>query len=95
MSLSAVPDYGDHGTSGEHVEVLDALDAAVDALAALEVGALSHEQLLDVLERTEVAARRLPVPGHRVINRLAAEANPIKKKIGIKTALFETGRSST
>jgi hypothetical protein len=74
MSLSAVPDYED---CGDHVGVLDALDAAVDALAALDVGALSHADLLDMLERTEVAARRLPVSGHRAINRLKGEANPI------------------
>jgi hypothetical protein len=74
MSLSAVPDYED---CGDHEGVLDALDAAVDALVSLDVGALSHEQLLNVLERTEIAARRLPVAGHRAINRLAAEANPV------------------
>jgi hypothetical protein len=71
MGLSAVPDYEDFG---DHAGVLDALDAAVDALTRLDVTALSHEQLLDVLERTETAARRLPVSGHRVINRLKAEA---------------------
>ncbi|MDT5196380.1 MAG: hypothetical protein QOH20_3134 [Mycobacterium sp.] len=74
MSLSAVPDYED---DEDYVVVLGALDAAVDALACLDVGALTHVQLLDVLERTEVAVRRLPVSGHRVINRLKAEANPI------------------
>src|SRR5882757_621311 len=74
MSLSAVPDYEDHG---DHLRVLGALDAAVDALACLDVAALSHGQLLTVLERTENVVRRLPVSGHRVINRLKAEANPI------------------
>ncbi|MCU1695204.1 MAG: hypothetical protein JWR34_1267, partial [Mycobacterium sp.] len=74
MSLSAVPDYEDFG---DHLRVLDALDVAVDALACLDVSGLSHQQLLTVLERTETAVRRLPVSGHRVINRLKAEANPI------------------
>ncbi|MDT5129086.1 MAG: hypothetical protein QOH54_4730, partial [Mycobacterium sp.] len=63
MSLSAVPDYED---DEDYVVVLGAFDAAVDALACLDVGALTHVQLLDVLERTEVAVRRLPVSGHRV-----------------------------
>ncbi|MCW2558537.1 MAG: hypothetical protein JWP55_2501, partial [Mycobacterium sp.] len=58
MGLSAVPDYEDFG---DHAEVLDALDVAVDALACLDVSGLSHEQLLEVLERTETAVRRLPV----------------------------------
>ena len=74
MSLSAVPDYEDHG---DHLRVLGALDAAVDALACLDVAGLSHGQLLTVLERTENVVRRLPVSGHRVINRLKSEANPI------------------
>lgn len=74
MGLRAVPDYEDFG---DHAGVLDALDVAVDALACLDVSGLSHEQLLEVLERTETAVRRLPVAGHRVINRLKGEANPI------------------
>jgi hypothetical protein len=74
MGLSAVPDYEDFG---DHAGVLDALDVAVDALTCLDVSGLSHEQLLEVLERTETAVRRLPVAGHRVINRLKGEANPI------------------
>jgi hypothetical protein len=73
MGLSAVPDYED----GEHLRVLDVLDVAVDALAGLDVTGLTHEQMLDVMQRTETAIRRLPVSGHRMINRLATEANPI------------------
>src|SRR5882757_2778484 len=74
MGLSAVPAFEDFG---DHAGVLDALDAAVDALTCLDVSGLSHQQLLTVLDRTETAVRRLPVSGHRAINRLKAEANPI------------------
>jgi Domain of unknown function (DUF222) len=63
---------------GGFVAVLDALDAAMGATAAIDVAALTHADILTLLERLEVVARRLPVPGHRAINRLAAEANPIQ-----------------
>jgi Domain of unknown function (DUF222) len=58
------------------VVALDALDAAFDDVAAMSLDALTHPELLNVLDRVEVLTRRLPVVGHRVLSRLAAEANP-------------------
>jgi hypothetical protein len=60
MGLSAVPDYADFG---DLAGVLDALDVAVDALTCLDVSGLSHEQLLEVLERTEPPSAGCPCRG--------------------------------
>ncbi|CPR05938.1 REP13E12 repeat protein [Mycobacterium bohemicum DSM 44277] len=57
------------------VGVLDALDAAVDHVCALSFETLTTPERMNVLARLERVARRLPVPGHRLINQLAAQAD--------------------
>jgi hypothetical protein len=58
------------------VAVLDRLDADVAELTELSFDALTTPELLGVAERLEKAARRLPVPGHGVINALVQHATP-------------------
>ena len=58
------------------VAVLDRLDADVDELTDLSFDALSTPELLGVVARLEKVARRLPVPGHGVINALVQHATP-------------------
>jgi hypothetical protein len=54
----------------------DELDAAVDKVAALSHERLTHTELLAVLNRREVLARRYAAVDHQLIARLAAEADP-------------------
>lgn len=58
--------------------VLDRLDTAVDDLLDLrpDPTALTTAQTLNILQRIETIARRLPVPGHPLITELAAHAVP-------------------
>ncbi|MDT5337992.1 MAG: hypothetical protein QOD90_3497 [Mycobacterium sp.] len=63
--------------SGAAADALAALRVARDRVAALDVDALTHTELLEVLDHLETDTRRTPVVAHRVINRLAAEANPL------------------
>jgi Domain of unknown function (DUF222) len=54
----------------------DALDADLDRVCELSFDALTTPERLRILERLERVARRLPVPGHELINQLAGQANP-------------------
>ena len=54
---------------------LDALDTALDRVGALSFDALTNPERLNVLVRLEQVARRLPVPGHALINQLAEQAD--------------------
>jgi len=56
------------------VEVFDALDADVDRVCELSFEALTTPELLGMLERLEKVVRRLPVPGHGLINQLVQQA---------------------
>src|ERR1700690_2106014 len=58
------------------VAVLDRLDADVDELTELSFDALTTPELLRVVGRLEKVARRLPVPGHGLINALVQHATP-------------------
>ena len=49
------------------------MEVAVDAVAALDYDALTHRELLGVLDRTEALLRRLPTVERPVLSRLAAE----------------------
>jgi hypothetical protein len=57
-------------------EVFDALDAGVEGVCELSFDALTTPERLRILERLERVARRLPVPGHALINQLAGQASP-------------------
>jgi hypothetical protein len=59
---------------GDVRTVLDALDADLDRLAGLAFDALTTPERLNILARLEKVARRLPVPGHVLINQLADQA---------------------
>ena len=63
-------------SSDEVTVVLGELDAVLDKVAAVNVDALTHPELLAVLDRLETHRRRHPVIEHRLIARLAAEACP-------------------
>jgi Domain of unknown function (DUF222) len=58
--------------------VLDALDADLDRACALSFEALTTPERLRILARLEKAARRLPAPGHALINQLAHQATPVE-----------------
>ncbi|UNB51681.1 HNH endonuclease signature motif containing protein [Mycolicibacterium sp. YH-1] len=73
MSVAELHDY-----QGPVAAALDALDAALDDLDQATIDTMSHPRLLDVMDRLERVNRRLPVTGNRVLNRLAAEANPLE-----------------
>ncbi len=60
----------------EIASVLDALDADLDRACALSFAALTTPERLRILARLETVARRLPVPGHELINQLAAQSDP-------------------
>src|SRR5262245_48987582 len=64
------------------VAVYDEWEAANKKMAALSYDALTVTELLDLYNRHEAVARTLPVTDHRIINRLAAEADP--KALGAK-----------
>jgi Domain of unknown function (DUF222) len=53
-----------------------ALDADVDRVCALSFDALTTPERLRLLARLETIARRLPVPGHALLNQLAEQATP-------------------
>lgn len=63
---------------GAVASALAGLQAARDAVNALDLTALSHTELLEVLDTLEVDSRRAPVLAHRVVTRLSAEANPLE-----------------
>ncbi|SON62552.1 hypothetical protein MSIMFI_04077 [Mycobacterium simulans] len=63
------------GTREEIVEVFDALDAGLDRLCGLTFEVLTTPERLGFLERLERIARRLPVPGHALINQLAGQSS--------------------
>ena len=64
--------------SGAVTTAVQALRAARDALTALDIDALTHREPLELLSDLECDRRLAPVPEHRILNRLAAEANPIE-----------------
>jgi hypothetical protein len=64
--------------SGPAADALEALRVARDAVAAIDVGSLTNAERLEVLDLLETDARRAPTLAHRLINSLAAEANPLE-----------------
>ncbi len=66
-----------HSSSREEIAtVFDALDADLDRVCELSFDALTTPERLRLLEHLEKVARRLPVPGHVLINQLARQATP-------------------
>ena len=59
-------------------DAMQALRAARDAVAALDIEALTHRELLELLDDLEYDTRRAPVLEHRILYRLDIEANPIE-----------------
>jgi Domain of unknown function (DUF222) len=57
-------------------QALDALEADVDRVCGLSFDALTTPERLRILVRLEKVARRLPTPGHQLINQLAEQASP-------------------
>ena len=60
----------------ETLALYDEWEAINDKVAALDLGALTDIELLNLQRRREIVARRQPVVDHAIINRLAAEADP-------------------
>jgi hypothetical protein len=63
-------------TREEIQEDFDALRAAVSRILGHSYEALTTPERLTLLERLEQETRRLPVPGHQLINQLAEQAPP-------------------
>jgi Domain of unknown function (DUF222) len=65
-----------HSSSREEiVERFDAFHDAVSGLLELSFDVLTSPELLGMLQRLEQNTRRLPVPGHVLINQLARQAS--------------------
>ena len=58
------------------VQRWDALDDALSDVLELSYDVLTTPECLALLERHELQNRRLPVPGHALINKLARQADP-------------------
>lgn len=65
------------------VAALDAMEAAFDKLVSLSFDGLTSREMVALLARREILARRQPVVDHALINRLAAETSP--KDLGFTT----------
>ena len=59
------------------------MEAAFDKLASLSFDGLTGREMVAVLARREILARRQPVVDHRLINRLTTETSP--KDLGFTT----------
>jgi hypothetical protein len=62
----------------EIVQVFDALHTTVSRLVGLSFGALTTPERLRLLELLEQETRRLPVPGHELINEIKAQATQVE-----------------
>jgi hypothetical protein len=72
------------------------MTAAVDTVAGMSFDALSHPELLAVLDDLETALWRIPAIGHHLIARLAAEASPVELgATSLASAIAERLRVST
>lgn len=76
-------------TREEIVADFDALRAVVSRIVGHSYDALTTPERLALLERLEQEARRLPVPGHALINQLAAQATPAELGGRLSHALAE------
>lgn len=62
----------------EIATAFDALHAAMDGVLQLSFDTLTTRERLTLLERLEHEARRLPVPGHGLINQIGRQATPVE-----------------
>ena len=76
-------------TREDIVEVFDALNAVVSRVCELSFDVLTTPERLGLLERLEQEARRLPVPGHELINQLAEQADDTELGGRLPAALAE------
>ena len=83
------------GSREEIVEVFDALDAALDRLGELTFDVLTTPERLRALERLERAVRRMPTPGHALINQLVAQAGEEELGGTLRSALADRLRITT
>ncbi|HZA10725.1 DUF222 domain-containing protein, partial [Mycobacterium sp.] len=66
----------DSDAAEQAVAACDALDGALALIEAVPFDALSTREQLNMLERQEKAARRLPSAGHELINQIGEHADP-------------------
>ncbi|ORX13470.1 hypothetical protein AWC27_21580 [Mycobacterium szulgai] len=62
-------------TREEIIEVFDAFDYELDRLCGLTFDVLTTSERLRALQRLERVARRLPVPGHTLINQIGEQSS--------------------
>jgi hypothetical protein len=79
---------------GEIVEAFDTLHTAVSRVCALSFDVLTTPERLGLLEKLEAEARRLPVPGHELINQLAEQADEAELGGRLPAALADRLRIS-
>ena len=79
-----------HSSSREEIqEDFDALRAVVSRLVGHSYDALTTPERLALLERLEQETRRLPVPGHALINQLVEQATPAELRGKLSHALAD------
>jgi hypothetical protein len=82
-------------SSGEEIEqAFERSMLDVDRVCELSFEALTTPELLRMLERLEKVARRLPVPGHGLINQLVQQATPAELGGKLSHALADRLRIS-
>jgi hypothetical protein len=81
-------------TREEIVETFDALHEAVSRLLDLSFDAMTTPECLAMLERLEREIRRLPVPGHALINQLSRQADEVELGGKLRHALANRLRIS-
>lgn len=62
----------------------DASHDAVSGLLESSFDVLTTPELLTMLERLEAETRRLPVPGHAVMNQLATPLHHLRQRPGVR-----------
>jgi Domain of unknown function (DUF222) len=81
-------------TREQIAEAFDALRTAVSRVCDLTFDALTTPERLEYLERLEQEARRIPVPGHALINQIAEPADETELRGRLPAALASRLRIS-
>jgi hypothetical protein len=75
--VGGLPYYSNMRSDRELVVAkLERLETEAEELAEVSFDAFTTAELLETLQRLERVARKLPVPGHAVLNQLAHQATP-------------------